>query len=121
VTQPIRHFVGVYDADGGLIGELRYVIGHLRGTTSCSLCDITHTAIRKKPAFTQAVAQLDVPFVLKHRNELTVNEKAAIGADGLPAVLAAHDDGSFTVVLTPDMLAACNGDIQQLIRQLPAI
>ena len=33
---------GVYHADGGLIGELKYVAGALFKGQHCSLCDITH-------------------------------------------------------------------------------
>ena len=34
--------VGIFDADGGLRGELRYVIDKLAGRGHCALCDITH-------------------------------------------------------------------------------
>ena len=27
----------VYDADGGLVGEVRYVVGHLLGRAECAL------------------------------------------------------------------------------------
>ena len=33
---------GVYHADGGIMGELRYVIGAVFQGNHCSLCDITH-------------------------------------------------------------------------------
>ena len=45
---PIERLIGVYDADGGLRGELAYVLGHLAGRAECALCDITHSAVRKE-------------------------------------------------------------------------
>ena len=39
---------GVYHADGGIVGELRYVFGKLRGTAHCALCDITHSYVSEK-------------------------------------------------------------------------
>ncbi len=49
-----KTYYGIYNAAGTLSGELRYVFGKLAGTTSCSLCDITHTWTGKKPVFDQA-------------------------------------------------------------------
>ena len=43
--------IGVYKADGGIAGELAYFFGHLIGTRSCSLCDISHSQIKKKSSF----------------------------------------------------------------------
>jgi hypothetical protein len=40
-TRPIR-LTGVYNANGGIMGELAYVLGHLVGARECNLCDITH-------------------------------------------------------------------------------
>ena len=48
----------VYDADGGLVGEVRYVVGHLLGRAECALCDITHGPVRRKQAFDELVADL---------------------------------------------------------------
>ena len=39
----------VYDADGTLVGELRYWFGTLFGASHCSLCDITHSRWRRRP------------------------------------------------------------------------
>ena len=43
--------IGVYKADGGVAGELSYFFGHLIGTRSCSLCDISHSLVSKKSSF----------------------------------------------------------------------
>ena len=59
---------GVYHANGGLVGELTYVIGKLRGTAHCGLCDITHS-VRMKPEWKTLEASLDIPFKLVHLNE----------------------------------------------------
>ena len=38
-----------HNADGGqLLGEMRYVVGHLLGRVSARLCDITHSPMRRK-------------------------------------------------------------------------
>jgi len=120
MTAALVRYLGVYDADGGLAGELRYVIGHLSGTTACALCDITHSTVRRKPAWDHMVATLGAPFDLRHRNELTAAELYATTAMQLPYVAAELDDGTFVEVLDTAALTACEGDLEQFRARLLA-
>jgi hypothetical protein len=95
----VVELIGVYDADGGLAGEARYVVGHLLGRLHCALCDITHSPLRRKPAWDAMVSRLGVPVRLVHRNERSPDELAVGG--GTPSVLARHQDGSLGVLLGP--------------------
>jgi hypothetical protein len=99
----VAELIAVYHADGGLVGEARYVIGHLLGRAHCSLCDITHSPVRRKPAWDAMVARLGVPVRLVHLNERTAAERAACTA-GTPCVLVRLRDGRLHVLLTPDAL-----------------
>ena len=56
-------------ADGTLLGELAYVVGHLLGRRSCALCDITHGRVARRPQFDEAAVTLGVPFDLLHHDE----------------------------------------------------
>ena len=114
----IRELVGVYDADGGIAGELRYVVGHLLGRAECALCDITHRGVARKRSFDAFRARLRVPFAVVHRNERTPGVAAATG-DTLPCVAARTDDG-WVVVLGPDDLSAFGGEVDELERGLRA-
>ncbi|MGC5171993.1 hypothetical protein ACPW96_13060 [Micromonospora sp. DT81.3] len=104
-------YSGIFNADGGLVGEARYVLGHLLGTAECALCDITHSAIRRKPEWDRMVARVGVPVVLLHRNELDERLKAVIRNVRLPVVLAHRADGSTTVALTAEQLAGLGGSV----------
>jgi len=42
MADTVRELIGVYDADGTLLGEARYWIGARLGRAHCALCDITH-------------------------------------------------------------------------------
>lgn len=86
----VDRLLGVYNADGGLVGELRYIVGHLLGTTSCALCDITHSPIRRKREWDALVAELGIRVDLRHLNELDERERAAVG-DRAPVVLVERD------------------------------
>jgi hypothetical protein len=116
----VARLLGVYDADGGLVGELRYIVGHLLGRAECSLCDITHSPVRRKPAWDRMVATLGVPFDLVHRNEVPPAFSAALAGVALPVVLAELTDGRTEVALDAATLATCDGDIERFAAALDA-
>ncbi len=96
--------VGVYHADGGLRGELTYVLGRLLGSTHCALCDITHGLIRRKHAWDAMVTRLGVPFELVHRNHVPLDLAALVDTSGTPVVASRHRDGSVRLLLEPAQL-----------------
>jgi len=116
----VVRLLGVYDADGGLAGEIRYIVGHLLGRTECSLCDITHSPVRRKPAWDRMVATLCVPLDLVHRNEVPPSFTAALEGLALPVVVAELSDGRIEVSLDAATLASCEGDIERFAAALDA-
>lgn len=101
--------VGVYDADHTLVGEAAYVLGKLVGVRHCGLCDVTHSPVRRKPAWDAFAATLDVPFELLHRDERDAALTAA--TPRLAAVVARLADGSYRPLLGPEELDAARGDV----------
>lgn len=115
----VEELLGVYDADGGVRGELAYVWGRWRGTTHCSLCDITHTTWRRKQEWDAMVATLPVPLRVAHRNELAPDEAAAVAGQRQPLVLARGADG-WRMFLPAGRLDALGGDVaafEQAVRR----
>lgn len=107
----ISGYSGIYNADGGVAGEIRYLFGHLFGSVECSLCDITHSVVRRKPEWDRMVARMGVPVVVLHRNELDERLEAAVRDVALPVVIAHRSDGSTGVALTADQLAQLGGSV----------
>lgn len=107
----------VYDADGGVVGEVRYVVGHLLGRTECSLCDITHGPLKRKAAFDALVDRLTTDghvVEVHHRNEQT-SSQARASAGHLPCVLAADSPaGPWRVLVDAAALRRCAGDVDAL-------
>ncbi len=103
--------LGIYDADGGLAGEVRYVVGHLLGFAECALCDITHSPVRRKRAWDQLVADLPVEVRVVHRNEVP-DWAVEAARTALPVILGRWDDGSVDVLLAPSDLQACAGSVE---------
>ena len=110
--------LGVYDADGGLRGETAYVVGRLLGRRHCSLCDVTHSPLRRKRAWDDLVATLAVPLTVAHRNELSPAEAAAASDAGLPVLLGQCADGSFTVLVDAPALETAHGSVDVVGRLL---
>ncbi|MEH0936485.1 hypothetical protein [Micromonospora psammae] len=112
----IRGIVGVYHADGGLRGELAYLIGKARGTAHCGLCDVTHHALGRRREWRELVAALGVPVELVHLNERSPAVRAA--SEGrTPCVLAVTDAGH-RPLLGPDELAEVDGDVARFATAL---
>lgn len=99
----MTELIGVYHADGGVMGELRYVLGKVRGTAHCALCDITHSGVRRKAEWDAACTSLSIPVRLVHLNERSVDEIAACTL-GTPTVLVRYDDETLLPLLGPDDL-----------------
>lgn len=115
MTISSRKLIGVYKADGGFVGELSYFLGHLIGTRECSLCDITHSPVKKKNEFKafekRLLADFDISVRLVHMNERTDEElKASQGRE--PCVLLQHEDGSLSMFLDFVELKAVNGSVK---------
>jgi hypothetical protein len=105
--------VGVYDADSTLRGELAYWVGARLGRRHCSLCDITHGSIRRRPEWTACVAGLPVPFETFHRNDQP-DDVRAIAAGAFPVVTAETETGH-VLLLSPHELDECGGSIDHLV------
>ena len=107
----IRRLIGVYDADGGLRGEIAYITGKLGGR-HCSLCDITHSPVRRRREWDAYVSTLPVPFDVVHRNERTPALTAATSGREACVVAECHDGGMVFLLSDDDLSRA--GDVAGL-------
>jgi hypothetical protein len=115
----LKRFIGVYDANGTMAGELAYLFRRSVAREHCSLCDITHGRVRERPEWRDARTRLPVPFETFHRNDQPDAVRAA--TDGrAPIVVAEHRDGRIELVLDKDGLEACDRSPQLLVDRLLA-
>lgn len=110
---PATRLIGVYDAEGGLLGEAAYLWGKVRGTRHCSLCDITHSNVRRRPAWARLVAALGLPVDLLHLNELPADVAEAVKDHGAPVILVRTAHGLRPLVL-PGELDGLDGSVEAL-------
>ena len=109
--------IGIYKADGGLAGELSYFFGHLVGLRSCSLCDISHSPIMKKPSFKalerHLLAEHGVKVRMIHLNERNDRELAA-SQGREPCMLLEYPDESISMFIDSRDLQALSGNVGSL-------
>ena len=109
--------IGVYNADGGIVGELTYFFGHLIGVRSCTLCDISHSPIMKKSSFKaleqHLLAEHGIQVRMIHLNERNQRElKASEGRE--PCMLLEYPDQSISMFLDSTDLKALSGSVSSL-------
>ena len=69
VTAEVTRLIGVYDADGTVLGELSYFLRARVGRAHCALCDITHGRVRERDDWRAERDRLPVPFTTFHRDD----------------------------------------------------
>ncbi len=109
----IIEFIGVYDADATLSGEIAYWVGARLGRRHCSLCDITHGMFTRRREWTCAAAELPVPFRSFHRNDAP-DDVIALAAGRYPLVVARRRDGDLQMVLDADRLDGLDASPERL-------
>jgi hypothetical protein len=113
MRRSVTRLVGVYDANGGLLGEAAYAWGKVRGTRHCALCDITHGRVRRRPEWDRMVAELGVPVDLLHLNEMPPDVRQAVAGCGAPVVLARTANDLRPLVVAAE-LDALDGSVARL-------
>jgi hypothetical protein len=101
-------FIGVYDADSTVIGEISYWLKARLGKGHCSLCELTHGMFVKKSEWKSCESQLPIPFQSFHRNDAP-EDVLKVANGQFPLVLARYAHG-LEIVLTRNELEKFNGD-----------
>jgi hypothetical protein len=117
MTETRGTLIGIYKADGGIVGELSYFFGHLIGVRSCTLCDITHSPIMKKSSFKalerHLLAEHGVAVRMLHMNERNEREqKASEGRE--PCILLEYPDESISMFIDSADLSTLSGSVSSL-------
>ena len=121
--------VGIYDSDGGFVGEMRYAFNKLGGRSQCSLCQITHgwNPFGKK-SWKEALDCSAVEISLIHRNEADATQLAA--TSGLPSLLMGpgspegppeNSNGEWVEVMSGAELATFETSPAELLERLETI
>lgn len=119
MTGRITEFVGIYDADSSLWGEVSYWVGARLGRTHCSLCEITHGLFTEKPDWRRCRDALSVPVRTYHRDDAPPDVLDA--ADGRFPIVLARSESHLEVALNPAQLESLEGSVERFAEALEAI
>ena len=118
MLRDVTALTGVYQANGSLSGELRYVVGKLLGSAHCALCDITHGSVREKKGFAACREALPVPLRNVHLDERSPDMKRF--TEGNTPCVVAHTADGLVLLLDTVALNACNGSVSRFRDALDA-
>jgi hypothetical protein len=116
VRSDVVEFIGIYDADSTLWGEVSYWIGARLGRTHCSLCDITHGMFTEKSQWKTCRAELPVQFRTFHRNDAP-NDALLVAEQHFPIVLVRTKAG-IEIVMNREELERFHGSPEQFAEAL---
>lgn len=102
----------VYNADGGVRGELAYFIKKGLGIAKCELCTITHQGLSERGSWRECKSGIDAEVVGLHRNELSAAELRFI-AGRYPCVVSDRD-GELSMVVGPEEFGPYKGEPEKL-------
>lgn len=103
----VERLIGVYHANGTIVGELSYWMKSRLGGEHCSLCAITHGSVREKGEWKQCRAALPLEMTTVHLDGRS--DALAAFTDGRTPCVVAETTGGFVMLVDAEGLAACNG------------
>ena len=112
----INQIIGVYHADGGILGELKYRTGKFFGGSHCALCDITHTSTGKKEVWKKCEEKLGLPITFVHLNER--NEELLKYTNGNTPCIVGKTSTNYTMLASKKELEECNTNATALAELL---
>jgi len=118
-SSQFTEFIGVYNAESTVLGEVSYWIGARLGLRHCSLCDITHGLFTRRADWKECESALPIPFSTYHINDAPADVTQA--ANGRYPIVLGRNQLGIHLVLDADELQQCKGSPQELLNKLQSL
>ncbi len=118
VPEPFE-VVGVYHANGGLLGKLAYATGKMLGLRSCSLCNISHGPFVEKASVAHWRFGLPYPFEWLHLNE--IDDVTADAIKGHTPCVVKRTGDVVTILIDREELNDMNGDETRFFQHMASL
>ena len=106
----------IYNAEGSLIGEFKYLLKKYFYGFKCSMCQISHNSLTKKKDWDYKLSKLNRNVKTVHLDEQP-NDLSQISNGKAPCVIGKDHDG-FKFIVTNQDLEKFNGDIDLFFEAL---
>lgn len=113
----MQKIIAIYNANGSLLGEMRYVFDKVFFNKHCALCDITHgMSYKAKTTWLEQVESFAIAIETLHLDEINDDIRQVV-VDKVPCVVITEGD-SINIVMSNEELQACDCDPEQFFERL---
>ena len=108
----VDKLIFIFDANSGKIGAFLDSTKKVLMIGGCALCAITHGIFGEKNEWKECQEELEVPITYYHRDEIPPPLKEIVTGH-LPCI-AARAGTKYLMLLEPEVLQRCRGDVSDL-------
>ena len=109
----------IYNAEGSIFGEIRYLYNKYIKDIKCSMCDITHNSLSEKSEWRNKCKEFPVKIECLHLDELPIEIKDIV-KDKAPCVVAQKRSVNEVIIKNKE-LTIMNGDVDSFFNHLHKI
>ena len=109
----------IYNAEGSIFGEIRYLYNKYIKDIKCSMCDITHNYFSEKGEWRKKCNEFPFKIECLHLDELPIEIKDIV-KDNAPCVVTQKKSVN-EVVINNKELTSMNGDVDSFFNHLRKI
>ena len=106
----------IYNAEGSIIGELKYLLLKYFYGFKCSMCEITHNSFSEKKEWSKLVSNSSYNIEAVHLDEQP--DDLHQFSNGKAPCVVAKSNKSFKFIFTNDELNSFRGDAQKFFNKL---
>ena len=115
----VRKIYCIYNAEGSLKGELKYLYKKYFKDIKCSMCDITHNTFTQKNKWKNKCLTFPLDIECMHLDELPRDIKILV-KDKTPCVVA-QTDSTNKIIIKDEELIHMEGDVDSFFSHLDKI
>ena len=112
----IQKIYCIYNAEGTLKGELKYIYDKFFNNIKCSMCEITHNTFLLKKRWNEKYSQFGTKIECLHLNELPKNIKELV-INKTPCVVGQTNSRN-KILLNDNELIKIKGDVDSFFTAL---
>ena len=109
----------IYNAEGSIFGEIRYLYNKYIKDIKCSMCDITHNSFSEKSEWGKKCIEFPFKIECLHLDELPIEIKDIV-KDNAPCVVTQKRSVN-EIIINNKELTSMNGDVDSFFNHLHKI
>ena len=106
----------IWNSDWSINGFLQGAKDSIRGTHSCSLCEMAYSGVKKKPEWKKCTSSFPVPIDTLYKNQIPEYLEAIVGTE-FPVVVA-KTRREFVKLLGKEDIDSCSGNLAEFKKLL---